>query len=153
MERGAKSLVLTSRTGIRTGYQAFKVRSLRNSGAAIVVSIQTVKDKEDARQLLNTTNKPVGGVFHLAMVSLYGRQLFILAEKSITNGKAVQSLPIHAEIADETCSQKIQNVLKTYNHKKNISTQNNRHVLICITLLAVRMHSQCIYTGLNYINA
>ena len=69
MDRGAKSLVLTSRSGVRTGYQARKLRYLRGQGVEVIVSARNVCDREEVKLLLQeTSNRPVGGVFHLAMV-------------------------------------------------------------------------------------
>ena len=69
VDRGAKSVVLTSRSGVRTGYQARKLRYLRGQGVEVVVSGRNVCDREEVKMLLQETgDRPVGGVFHLAMV-------------------------------------------------------------------------------------
>jgi hypothetical protein len=45
---------------------------LQNLGVDVIVSTRNVTKKEDVRHLLaKTSSKPVGGVFHLAMVSLF----------------------------------------------------------------------------------
>ncbi|XP_060583977.1 fatty acid synthase-like [Ruditapes philippinarum] len=69
VDRGARSLILTSRSGVRTGYQKRKIQLLQNLGVDVMVSTRNVTKKEDIRHLLaETSSKPVGGVFHLAMV-------------------------------------------------------------------------------------
>ncbi|KAM6951887.1 fatty acid synthase [Aplochiton taeniatus] len=69
-ERGARKLVLTSRSGIRNGYQAKRVREWQGMGVQVLVSTSDVSTLEGAEQLIKEACKmgPVGGVFHLAMV-------------------------------------------------------------------------------------
>lgn len=68
--RGAQKLVLTSRSGIRTGYQAKQVREWRRQGIQVLVSTSNASSLEGARALITEATKlgPVGGVFNLAMV-------------------------------------------------------------------------------------
>nr|XP_045015104.1 fatty acid synthase-like isoform X2 [Jaculus jaculus]XP_045015105.1 fatty acid synthase-like isoform X2 [Jaculus jaculus] len=68
--RGARKLVLTSRSGIRTGYQAKQVREWRRQGVHVLVSTSNVSSLEGARALIAEATQlgPVGGVFNLAMV-------------------------------------------------------------------------------------
>ncbi|XP_043486066.1 fatty acid synthase [Polistes fuscatus] len=68
--RGAKHVVLTSRSGIRTGYQALCVRRWRESGANVVISTIDVTTLAGAEKLIEECNKiaPVGGIFNLAVV-------------------------------------------------------------------------------------
>nr|XP_023412547.1 LOW QUALITY PROTEIN: fatty acid synthase [Loxodonta africana] len=68
--RGAQKLVLTSRSGIRTGYQAKQVRELRRQGVQLLVSTSNAGSLEGARGLIAEAAQlgPVGGVFNLAMV-------------------------------------------------------------------------------------
>ncbi|XP_041830190.1 fatty acid synthase isoform X2 [Melanotaenia boesemani] len=70
MERGARRLVLTSRSGIRTGYQAKRIREFQDQGVSVLVSTKDVSTLGGAEQLISeaSTLGPVGGVFHLAMV-------------------------------------------------------------------------------------
>ncbi|XP_059181217.1 LOW QUALITY PROTEIN: fatty acid synthase [Centropristis striata] len=69
-ERGARRLVLTSRSGIRNGYQAKRVREWRSQEVEVLVSTSDVSSLEGAQRLVAeaSTLGPVGGVFHLAMV-------------------------------------------------------------------------------------
>ncbi|XP_008574493.1 PREDICTED: fatty acid synthase [Galeopterus variegatus] len=68
--RGAQKLVLTSRSGIRTGYQAKQVREWRRQGVQVLVSTSNASSLEGARSLITEAVQlgPVGGVFNLAMV-------------------------------------------------------------------------------------
>ncbi|XP_036924219.1 fatty acid synthase [Sturnira hondurensis] len=68
--RGAQKLVLTSRSGIRTGYQAKQVREWRRSGVQVLVSTSDASTLDGARSLIAEATRlgPVGGVFNLAMV-------------------------------------------------------------------------------------
>ncbi|XP_059527571.1 fatty acid synthase [Myotis daubentonii] len=68
--RGAQKLVLTSRSGIRTGYQAKQVREWRRQGVQVLVSTSNASSLDGARGLIAEAAQlgPVGGVFNLAMV-------------------------------------------------------------------------------------
>ncbi|XP_034049139.1 fatty acid synthase [Thalassophryne amazonica] len=69
-ERGARKLVLTSRSGIRNGYQAKRLQEWQSRGVQVLVSTSDVGTLEGTNQLVTEaqTLGPVGGVFHLAMV-------------------------------------------------------------------------------------
>ncbi|KAL0595770.1 Fatty acid synthase [Plecturocebus cupreus] len=70
IKRGAQKLVLTARSGIRTGYQAKKVREWRHLGVQVQVSTSNASSLEGARGLIAEAAQlgPVGGIFNLAMV-------------------------------------------------------------------------------------
>ncbi|XP_039332582.1 fatty acid synthase [Saimiri boliviensis] len=70
IKRGAQKLVLTARSGIRTGYQARKVREWRHLGVRVQVSTSNASSLEGARGLIAEAAQlgPVGGIFNLAMV-------------------------------------------------------------------------------------
>nr|XP_020670313.1 fatty acid synthase isoform X1 [Pogona vitticeps]XP_020670321.1 fatty acid synthase isoform X2 [Pogona vitticeps] len=70
VERGAKKLVLTSRSGIRTGYQAKRVQEWKHLGIKVLVSTTDVATLEGAQHLIEEASQlgPVGGIFNLAMV-------------------------------------------------------------------------------------
>lgn len=80
---GARRLIITSRSGVRTGYQRATLRRLElQSGAKILVVDQRTADATEyvgARKLIQlaadfaattseSVHKQIGGVFHLAMV-------------------------------------------------------------------------------------
>lgn len=68
--RGATRLVLSSRSGVRTGYQAWRVRRWRERGVRVLLSTADAATAEGARALLRAALAlgPVGGVFNLAAV-------------------------------------------------------------------------------------
>jgi fatty acid synthase len=68
--RGAKFIVLVSRSGIRTGYQALCVRRWREKGVKIVISTADVTTLTGATSLITESSQlaPVGGIFNLAAV-------------------------------------------------------------------------------------
>ncbi|XP_044275877.1 fatty acid synthase [Varanus komodoensis] len=70
IERGAKKLVLTSRSGIRTGYQAKRVQEWKQLGIQVLVSTSDVGTLDGAQCLIQEASQlgPVGGIFNLAMV-------------------------------------------------------------------------------------
>lgn len=63
-------LVLTSRKGIQTGYQARCIYFWRRMGISILVSTQNVSIESETERLIGQCQEmgPLGGVFHLAMV-------------------------------------------------------------------------------------
>ncbi|XP_072754283.1 fatty acid synthase [Anoplolepis gracilipes] len=68
--RGAKFIVLVSRSGIRTGYQALCVRRWRENGVKILISTADVTTLSGAERLIQESSRlaPVGGIFNLAAV-------------------------------------------------------------------------------------
>uniref|UniRef100_A0A8C2CHT2 Fatty acid synthase n=1 Tax=Cyprinus carpio TaxID=7962 RepID=A0A8C2CHT2_CYPCA len=69
-ERGAHKLVLTSRSGIRNGYQAKRIREWQAMGIQVLVSTSDVSSMAGTERLITEACRlgPVGGIFHLAMV-------------------------------------------------------------------------------------
>ncbi|GMR51168.1 hypothetical protein PMAYCL1PPCAC_21363, partial [Pristionchus mayeri] len=70
VNRGARKFVLTSRSGVRTGYQARCVHAWRSRGIVVTVSTQNIAKPEGAKALMKECFElgPLGGVFHLAMI-------------------------------------------------------------------------------------
>lgn len=68
--RGATRLVLNSRSGMRTGYQASCLRRWAARGLSVLVSRADATSATGARALLREAAQlgPVGGVFNLAAV-------------------------------------------------------------------------------------
>lgn len=68
--RGATKLVLTSRSGIKTGYQSLMVKRWRERGITVKIDTNDVTTLKGAENLLKESNKlgPVGAVFNLAAV-------------------------------------------------------------------------------------
>ena len=70
--RGARKLVLSSRTGIRTGYQSLRVRLWRTYGAKVVISLSDIATESGVTDLLSDANRlgQVDAIFNLAVVSV-----------------------------------------------------------------------------------
>ncbi|KAM6245512.1 fatty acid synthase [Porphyrio hochstetteri] len=70
VERGAQKLILTSRSGIRTGYQANRVKEWKALGVQVLVSTSDIGTLEGAQLLIEEALElgPVGGIFNLAVV-------------------------------------------------------------------------------------
>ena len=64
-------MVLTSRNGVKNSYQKRLINRWKQKGVDIRVVTSDVAKKDDAEQLLRDSAKrgPVGGIFHLAVVS------------------------------------------------------------------------------------
>lgn len=69
--RGATKIVLTSRSGIRTGYQSLCIRRWQEMGITVRVSTADVTNEKGAQQLIKEAAMlgSVGGIFNLAVVS------------------------------------------------------------------------------------
>lgn len=70
VNRGCRKLLLSSRSGVRTGYQRLCLHRWERSGAIVAVSTADVSTEHGARQIISeaTAMGPVGGIFNLAMV-------------------------------------------------------------------------------------
>ena len=71
IQRGAKNLILTSRSGVTTDYQRYVMNRWKTQGANVVISKRDVRKEHDTKLMLEEALAlgPVGGVFHLAAVS------------------------------------------------------------------------------------
>jgi len=69
--RESRNIVLTTRTGVRNGYQAMRIRLWESYGAKVVISKADITTEEGVKQLLNEANQlgPVTAIFNLAVVS------------------------------------------------------------------------------------
>lgn len=67
---GAKNLILTSRTGVKSGYQKLVVERLNENGVNVQVSSVDNTTDEGAEKMINEAQAiaPLGGIFNLAMV-------------------------------------------------------------------------------------
>ncbi|NXA99354.1 FAS synthase, partial [Cnemophilus loriae] len=70
VERGAQKIILTSRSGIRTGYQAKRVKEWKALGIKVLVSTSDIGTLEGTQLLIEEALQlgPVGGIFNLAVV-------------------------------------------------------------------------------------
>lgn len=80
INRGARKVVVTSRSGLRTGYQSLCVRRWREAKVQVLVSTADATSTAGAEQLVKEAARlgPVGGIFNLAVVSsLYRSNVFL----------------------------------------------------------------------------
>ncbi|XP_062142806.1 fatty acid synthase [Drosophila sulfurigaster albostrigata] len=70
VSRGARYIVLTSRSGVKTGYQGLMIRRWQERGVKVVIDTNDVTTAAGAKKLLESSNKLalVGGIFNLAAV-------------------------------------------------------------------------------------
>lgn len=70
--RGARNIVLSSRNGLKNGYQYYKIQLWRSYGVNVVLSTEDVTTETGVANLLKTANSlgPVIGIFNLAVVIL-----------------------------------------------------------------------------------
>lgn len=70
VDRGARKLVLTSRQGVKTGYQRFHIKKWQSRGVHVTISCGDISDKVFVEQLLELANAigPVAAIFNLATV-------------------------------------------------------------------------------------
>lgn len=70
VDRGARHLVLTTRTGIRTGYQSRRLRLWKESNVNVLVLMNDVSTEDGTIRLMAeaSVQVPVGGIFNLALV-------------------------------------------------------------------------------------
>lgn len=63
-------LIITSRNGVRTGYQARLINAWRENGVSCTIFQADVSDKNEASRLMKEALAigPIGGIFNLAMV-------------------------------------------------------------------------------------
>lgn len=68
--RGAKNIILTSRSGVKTGYQSLCIRRWKQQGVNVFVSTADATTEKGAYRLLQEANElgPIGGIFNLAVV-------------------------------------------------------------------------------------
>lgn len=71
ISRGAKKIILSSASGVRTGFQAFQIRKWEERNIKILISLVDCTNEKGAEQLLKEAELlgPVGGIFNLAAVS------------------------------------------------------------------------------------
>ncbi|CAH1160281.1 unnamed protein product [Phaedon cochleariae] len=68
--RGAKNIVLTSRSGVKTGYQQLRIKCWKSYGATIKISKADITTKEGCRTLVQEAQKlgEITAIFNLAVV-------------------------------------------------------------------------------------
>lgn len=70
VSRGARKLVLTSRSGVKTGYQSLMIRRWTEKGVMVSIDTNDATNLKGAQKMLKDAIKlgPVGGIFNLAAV-------------------------------------------------------------------------------------
>ena len=68
--RGARNIILTSRSGVKTGYQSLMVRRWTEKGVRVSIDINDATTTKGAQKMLRDAAKMgnVGGIFNLAAV-------------------------------------------------------------------------------------
>lgn len=68
--RGAKKVVLSSRSGVREGYQSMRIKIWESYGVEIKICTDDISTDQGVISLLKKANElgPVGGIFNLAVV-------------------------------------------------------------------------------------
>nr|CAI5818381.1 unnamed protein product [Callosobruchus analis] len=68
--RGARKLILSSRKGVQTGYQRFRIKTWRSYGVLVHISKADVTTRDGCEELTkeSSTFGPVHGIFNLAVV-------------------------------------------------------------------------------------
>ncbi|KAH6942266.1 hypothetical protein HPB50_002653 [Hyalomma asiaticum] len=70
VHRGCRKLVLSARSGVRTGYQKLCLHRWHHAGCKVVVSKADASTEQGAQQIIEDARAlgPVGGIFNLAVV-------------------------------------------------------------------------------------
>ncbi|XP_014291398.1 fatty acid synthase [Halyomorpha halys] len=107
ISRGAKKLVLVSRSGVTSGYQHLRIDRWKDSGSTVVVSTTNVTDLNGAKKLIEEANKlgPVGGIFNLAAVLRDGLFENLTEADFATVCKPKIDSTINLDIASRSCNQ------------------------------------------------
>ena len=69
---GAKRVVLSSRKGVATGYQSWRIKNWQSYGAKVIVVAEDAMTLESATKLMNIALRlgPISAIFNLAVVNL-----------------------------------------------------------------------------------
>ena len=105
VQRGARNLVLTSRTGPRDAYQKLSIERLKQLGAQVLIYTKSVLTVASAGKLIQTAEQmgPVGGIFNLAMVLRDA----IFENQSVENFEMVCAPKVDATINLDEASRKL----------------------------------------------
>ncbi|ELU07161.1 hypothetical protein CAPTEDRAFT_216526 [Capitella teleta] len=103
--RGARNLVLTSRCGIRSGYQSRSVTEWRNQGVNVTVCTSNVLERHGAEDVIKRAQSlgPVGGIFNMAMVLKDG----LMKNQTVDNFVKVAEPKVIATIHLDQCSRQM----------------------------------------------
>lgn len=99
-ERGAKKMVLTSRSGPREPYQHYAIDRLKKSGVDVNIWKGQGSTQSEVEDILLAANKmgPIGGIFHLAMVLIDG----LMENQTLENfSQAANTKILQAHLLDQ----------------------------------------------------
>ncbi|XP_044740689.1 fatty acid synthase-like [Chrysoperla carnea] len=70
IQRGCKNLILSSRQGLKKGYQSIRVQKWRSAGINVQISTANILTKEGCIEILQFANQfgPVDGIYNLAVL-------------------------------------------------------------------------------------
>ncbi|XP_044739892.1 fatty acid synthase-like [Chrysoperla carnea] len=70
IQRGCKNLILSSRQGLKKGYQSIRVQKWRSAGINVQISTSNISTKQGCTEILKFANKfgPVDGIYNLAVL-------------------------------------------------------------------------------------
>lgn len=105
VQRGARNLVLTSRTGPRDAYQKLSIERMKKQGAQVIIYTKSVLTVASAGKLIQTAEQlgPVGGIFNLAMVLRDA----LLENQTVENFEMVCAPKVDATINLDEASRKL----------------------------------------------
>ncbi|KAG5318197.1 FAS synthase, partial [Pseudoatta argentina] len=96
--RGARNVILISRTGIKNGYQRMKIRLWKSYGVKVIIKNIDIADTKDCECLLRSVEKeaPVDAIFNLGLVLkdsfLKNQTAETFAEPFLSKARATQTL-------------------------------------------------------------
>ena len=64
--QGARHVIVTSRSGVKSSYQQWVVRRLRESGVCVSVVTHDTTTPEGVSEMLSAASPPISAIFHLA---------------------------------------------------------------------------------------
>lgn len=105
VQRGARNLVVTSRTGPRDAFQRLSIERLKQQGAQVQIYTKSVLTPTSAGKLIQAAQEmgPLGGIFNLAMVLRDA----IIENQTVENYEVVCAPKIDATIALDEASRKL----------------------------------------------
>ncbi|CAD5118531.1 DgyrCDS7222 [Dimorphilus gyrociliatus] len=102
IQRGATRIILTSRSGIKNGYQAKLVKHWQKNGCNIIILKENIASLDESKVIFQQAKSlgPIGGIFHLAAVLRDG----IFSGQSAESFKAVAETKIKGTLNLDTLS-------------------------------------------------
>lgn len=78
LSRGARKIVISNRSGVSNGYQAYSLRRWKNLGNEVLITKNNLMTLQGSEELIQQalTLGPVGGIFNFASVSIHKIPIF-----------------------------------------------------------------------------